>query len=291
MPCPAPMGAEGGAASGAPWPQWLEAARVDDNVAVAAYETTPARFRAALKTGLALAHFHFGESMTRREESACSERLGFRRGAVEEPAPWALIVFSPAYAAAARLTAACAAARLAGVAQVGAISLGGEPTASALVSLDLSGVEDIFQPDGTRFAALLNELTAYPEGPGRVVLLHAGELDEAARSLRHMGIPRYEERRPPRLRIEGDAGIDREILAFAHGGAAALDAALTTPGTPDAVYRAPDAAATPAPGAPLTLCPGCEGFWLHPGLGPGFFAVSRQVFAPWAAPAGGNAAS
>ncbi|MDE6734868.1 MAG: hypothetical protein K2J64_05330 [Desulfovibrio sp.] len=295
MECPAPEAAGGGAA-GAFWPEWLEAARVDDSIAGATYEATPARFRAALKTGLALAHFHFGESLSRREESACNGRLGFRRGAIYEPAPWALIVFSPAYAAAARLTAACVAARLAGVAQVGAISLGGEPVAPALVSLELSGVEDMFRLESGRFDALMDELARRPgsrreDTLGRVVLLHAGELDEVAKHIRARNIPCFEERRPPRLRVDADAGIDREILAFAHGGTRALEAALTAAGPADAVYRAAAASATPSPDAPLTLCPGCEGFWLHPALGPEFFTISRQVFAPWAPRAAENPAS
>ena len=291
MPCPAPEATEGCAASGTFWPEWLEAARVDDGIAGSAYEATPARFRAALKTALALAHFHFGESLTRREEAACNGRLGFRRGAIYEPAPWALLVFSPAYAAAARFTAACVAARLAGVAQVGAICLGGEPKAPALVSLELSGVEDMFQLERDRFAALMDELAGRPgsRAAGRVMLLHAGELDEAAEHIRARNIPCFEERRPPQLRVETGAGIDRELLAFAHGGAAALEAALAAPGPVDAVYRA--AGAAPAPDAPLSLCPGCEGFWLHPGLGPEFFTVSWQVFAPWAPRASENPAS
>ncbi|WP_165078911.1 MULTISPECIES: hypothetical protein [unclassified Desulfovibrio] len=293
MPCPAPEAAAGGAAAGAFWPEWLEGARVDDSVAGAAYEATPPRFRAALKSGLALAHFHFGESLSRREESACNGRLGFRRAALWEPAPWALIVFSPAYAAAARLTAACVAARLAGVAQVGAVCLGGEPVAPAVVSLELSGVEDMFQLERDRFAALMDELAGRCEtrAPGRVVLLHAGELDEVAQAVRARNIPCFEECRPPRLRIEADAGIDRAILAFAQGGPAALDAALAAAGTADVVYRAAAASATPSPEAPLTLCPGCEGFWLYPGLGPEFFTVSRRVFAFWAPSAAESPAS
>lgn len=291
MAHPAPEAAKEHAPWDAPWPEWLEAARVDDGLPGAAYEATPARFRAALKTGLALAHFHFGESLTRREENACSGRLGFTRRAAWAPAPWALIVFPPAYAAAARLTAACAAARLAGVPQVGAICPGGGPLAPALVSLELSGVEDIFQPDAGRLPALMDELATRPGKPGRVVVLHAGELDELAQHIRALGIPCFEERRPPRLRIEAATGIDRELLAFAHGGPAALDAALTAAGPADAVYGSPDAAPAPSPEAPLCLCPGCEGFWLHPGLGPEFFTVSRQVFAPWSLRADENAAS
>lgn len=270
------------AGSGAPalpasWPAWLEAARVDDALAASAYEATPPRFRAALKTGLALAHFHFGERVTRVDDTARHDRLGFARVRSCVPAPWALIVFSPAYAAAARLTAACAAALLAGVPRVGAVCLGGDPQAAALVSLELSGVEDIFRLDAGRFATLLDALAAAPGPRGRVVVLHGGELEALAPAIRKQGIPCHEEQRPPRLRVEEAAPIDRELLAFAHG-AAAVDAALTA-SPADAVFRA-DAGA--APDAPLTLCPGCEGFWLYPDLEPKFFTVSRQAFATWA---------
>lgn len=275
--------AAGVADAGAPpWPAWLEAARLDDSLAAAAYEATPARFRAALKTGLALAHFHFGESPTRRDGARASGRLGFCEAALCSPAPWALIVLDPAYAAAARLTAACAAALLAGVPEVAALSPGAVPPPAALVSLELSGVEDIFSLDAARVGALLDELAALPGPRGRVVILHDGQLGGMARGIRARGLPCYEERRPPRLRIEEGAPIDRALLAFAHGGTAALEAALTATGPADAVYSPGGEALAPAPDAPLTLTAGCEGFWLYPGLDPDFFTVSRLALAPWA---------
>ncbi|MBD5646579.1 MAG: hypothetical protein HDQ89_02800 [Desulfovibrio sp.] len=264
-----------------PWPAWLEAARVADGRVAAAYEATPPRFRAALKTGLALAHFHFGESASCRDEAETSARLGFQCASSRAPAPWALIILSPAYAAAARLTAACAAARLAGVPHVAALCPGEAPQQAALVSLELSGVEDIFSPAADRVPALLHELAAHPGPAGRIVLLHSGNLDDMAQAVRAWHIPCYEERRPPRLRVEEDADIDREVLAFAHGGKRALEAALAASGLADAVYRPAGVELTPAPDAPLTLAPGCEGFWLHPGLTPEFFTVSRLAFAPW----------
>ena len=268
-----------------PWPAWLEAARVADGRVAAAYEATPPHFRAALKTGLALAHFHFGESASRRDETNASARLGFQRASSCVPAPWALLILSPAYAAAARLTAACAAARLAGVPHVAALCPGEAPQQAALVSLELSGVEDIFSPAADRVPALLHELADLPGPRGRIVLLHAGlhdgDLDDMAQGIRARGIPCYEERRPPRLRVEDGAHIDREVLAFAHGGKRALEAALAASGLADAVYRPAGVELMPAPDAPLTLAPCCEGFWLHPGLTPEFFTVSRLAFAPW----------
>lgn len=265
-----------------PWPAWLEASRVDDSATAAAYEATPPRCRAALKAALAVAHFHFGESASFREDTLRNERVGFFRGRCRYPAPWVLLVFPPDYAAAARLTAACAAALLAGVARVGAVCPGGTPRDQALVSLELSGVEDIFQSDRAALGVLLDELAAMPGPRGRVVLLHAGELAEIAQRARDRNIPCYEEGRPPHLRVEQGAGIDRDLLAFAHGGTAALDAALAQAGPVDAVYRAVTEPPSPAADARLTLGAGCEGFWLHPGLDPGFFTVSRQAFAPLA---------
>ena len=261
-----------------PWPRWLEACRVDDGVVAAAYEATPASFRAALKAGLALAHFHFGEAATCRDDSVRNMRLGFLRMRRRQPAPWTLMVLSPAYAAAARLTAACAAALLAGVPHVAAVFPGGAPRPAALVSLELSGVEDIYEPDAGDVAALLAEMAALPGPCGRVILLHGGELADLARFVRQRHIPCYEEDRAPRLRVEEDAGIDLELLAFAQGGKTALEAALAAEGPPDAVYGSPQTATAPAPKARLTLGAGCEGFWLHPGLVPEFFTVCRQGF-------------
>ena len=161
------------------WPEWAEEARLDDDLAAAAYEATPPACRAALKTGLALAHMHFGQSPGCLRESRGDPHLGFWRHTASFPAPWAVLAFTPEYAAAARLTAACVPALLADVPLVGAVCVGGAPHRAALVSLELSGVEDIFCLDETGLCALLEE--SQP-GPGRLVLLHKGELDNVARA-------------------------------------------------------------------------------------------------------------
>ena len=81
------MGAE--APSVVSWPQWAEDARLDDDLAAAAYEATPAPLRAAVKTGLALAHMHFGESTTSQRNEVRNAHLGFWRRSIAHPAPWA----------------------------------------------------------------------------------------------------------------------------------------------------------------------------------------------------------
>lgn len=268
------------------WPEWAEEARLDDEPAASAYEATPPSCRAALKTGLALAHMHFGQSPGCLHEGRHDSHLGFWRHAASFPAPWAMLAFTPQYAAAARLTAACAPALLAGVPLVGAACVGGAPTSAALVSLELSGVEDIFLLNETGLCTLLEE--SQP-GPGRLVLLHRGELDNVARAARALGLPCYEERRAPALILPEPDAFDLDILSFAQ--ADALEQALenSRPTLPAAVYLRPEAArghckarshdSFPYAGV-LALSPGCEGFWLHAGLTPDFFMVSRLAFGP-----------
>ncbi len=272
--------------SSACWPEWAEEARLDDALAASAYEGTPPSCRAALKTGLALAHMHFGQSPGCLREGRRDPHLGFWRYTASFPAPWAVLAFTPEYTAAARLTAACAPALLAGVPLVGAVCVGGAPASPALVSLELSGVEDIFLLDETGLCALLEE--SQP-GPGRLVLLHKGELDNVAHAARTLGLPCHEERRAPALNLPDPDAFDLNILAFAQGDALeqALEAARAP--LPAAIYLRPEAARThckpqshdplPCAGA-LALSPGCEGFWLHAGLTPDFFMVSRLAFGP-----------
>ncbi|MDR1855592.1 MAG: hypothetical protein LBR22_00295 [Desulfovibrio sp.] len=265
------------------WPEWAEAMRVDDGLVAEAYDATPAGCRAALKTGLALAFLHFGQQPKRVLEERTEPELGFWRHVADDPAPWAMVAFPCDYTAAARIAAACVPALLAGVPLVGAASIGGPPSTQALAALELSGVEDILQLDVAGLCALLEE--AQP-GNGRLVLLHAGELESCAHAARILNLPCHQERRPPILAIPDPAAFDLEALGFAHG--AALTPALEPahPVAPDAVFIAEAGAKTlcrasrhgPHDTARLALCPGTEGFWLHQGLGPAFFRTRRRAF-------------
>ncbi len=44
------------------WPEWLENCRCPDELFAEAYDTLPDSFRAALKTAIAAAFFHFGQN-------------------------------------------------------------------------------------------------------------------------------------------------------------------------------------------------------------------------------------
>ncbi len=279
---------------GPQWPQWAEDARLDDSLAANAYEATPPAYRAAIKTGLALAHMHFGSSTGHGRETRDDERLGFWREHEHHAAAWTVIAFPPSYAAAARLAAACMPPILADVPLVGAVCVGGTPHPSALVSLELSGVENIFVLDAPGLHALLEQCGP---GPGRLLLLHAGELTQTAGFARTLGLPCWQEDQPPTLLLPptdaaemSDTGaevqaFDVKALAFAQAGAHFVqNAAHSKPDAQYVFYRPARHAScchkkSTQTGAPLlALTPGCEGFWLHPGLNPNFFRVHSLAF-------------
>ena len=178
---------------------------------------------------------------------------------------------------------------LAGVPLTGAFCLGGEPTPEVLVTLELAGVEDAFALPAADFTRLTRELPQC-----RVVLLHGLDGD----ALPERGdLPGriWREDALPLFLLPQDTAVDAELLAFAHGpdctaqalhGEAAqtvLDGGpLPGPCLPAAVLEEDEAArlAMEGEGAPveLLLTPGCEAFWLHPGLTPDFFRCRRRAF-------------
>ncbi len=261
------------------WPEWTEAYRPDDNQIASAYESIVPQLRAVIKTGLALAHMYFGEVTETRCETVRNHHLGFWRATHMRSVPWAIVAFTARYAAAARLAAACVAAQLGGVPLVGAVCVGGTPTKEALVSLELSGVEDIFVLNAAQLDALL--ATMVP-APGRLVLLHTGELDMIADTFRAQGMLCFEERRMPLLAMPEPNLFDSTAISFAQAEAYASIRQKVMPEKADAVYLSPKKAyAVCMEGAsapPLLLTPGCEGFWLHPGLTPSSFHVQTTAF-------------
>lgn len=265
------------------WPDWAETKRVDDGLCLEAYEATPPKCRTSVKAGIALTFMRFGQcaGLTREERQDASGGYWLQKESF--PAPWAVVAFTPAYTAAARLTAACVPARMAGVPLLGAVCVDGQPSAQALVSLELCGVEDIFVLNAPELCALLEETLP---GPGRLVLLHEGELDSALRAARALGVPCQEERRPPALAAPDPSVFDLELLSFSQGKAIADALEPANPVAPAALYLTARAARGhcrrhgPHHADSLALSPGCEGFWLHPGLTPDFFRVSRMAFGP-----------
>lgn len=278
-------GAAGGSGNESPaggsWPFLPESARVPDAVCAAAYEAADPRCRAAVKTGLALgmALFDAGSPGGVRRLDRRDARLGFRWTEIRRPAPWALIFLSPRWDAAARLAAVALCAQLAEVPRIGAVCIGGNPAPSILAALELCGVEDVFRADDA--ASALPDALLRSAG-GRAALLHDGDLDDAAARIRRVGIPLFEERRPPRLALDRPDLFPPDVLRFCHG-AAAEDALAgrRPPDGADAVLTDADGASTPGDAEDfdagrLQIAPGCEGFWRHHGLDPDFFSVTRR---------------
>ena len=157
------------------------------------------------------------------------------------------------------------------------------------MTLELAGVEDAFALPAADFARLAGELPRC-----RVVLLHG--LDGAALPERDRLPGRiWHEDALPLFLLPQDVAVDKELLAFAHGpdcaaqalhgkaARAVLDGGpLPGPCLPAAVLEEDEAArlAMTDETSPveLLLAPGCEAFWLHPGLTPDFFRCRRRAF-------------
>jgi hypothetical protein len=140
-----------------------------------------------------------------------------------------------------------------------------------LCALELAGQEQIYVLDVAQSLDLLRSLAAQPR-QGRLVLLHRGALSVLCAAAAEAGVPCWEERRAPVLRICGSEP-DVALVQLAHPDAASAEGAA-----PDAVYRSwPDGVQVRAP---LVFSPGMEGCWLHPSLMPDFFRTTALVFGP-----------
>lgn len=272
------------------WPAQLENCRVPDDACAAAYEAALPQCRAAVKTGLALGMAYYEQGDASGGHCRCERRdrrLGYWQARGRHPASWAIMAFPPAYAAAARLAAVALCAQLAETPLLGAVCVGGMPSGPALTALELCGVEDIFCMDPADLCALLEELPA----PGRLVLLHAGELDGIAATARVLSLRTFEERGAPTLVVQRPDLFDETVLRFCHGDAAVERALTPGTGRPEAIFTAEAAARAHSKvrdGGPfrsgavplgrLNLSPGCEGLWLYADLSPDFFSVFRHSF-------------
>lgn len=254
-------------------PAWLEDARLAEESLAAAYDAAPPACLAALKTGLALAHSHFGDPPPLAREEWLKKGRGFRGFCQARPLRWALVLFDDSFSAAARLCAAAAAPVFAGVETILAVCLEGEPCFQALTALELCGVEDIFLLQQADLERLFRDLG--PSGSAVFLGPKAGEAEPLARA---RGLMTYKDRGEPALSLLSPDEFPVRTLEFCQGEAARR---LNSDACPDAVYAGAERARQLAfsQKAPrLILGPGCEGFWLHPGLSPAFFRPGSSAF-------------
>ena len=268
------------------WPAWLEGRRIEDGLCADAYEAAGPGARAAVKTAIAMFLKYSGSSAEVVHEERTDRLAGFWRSRTVFPAPWALVAFTPNYAAAARMLGAVMPAVCAGVSLIGCACIGGAPAGPVLAALELAGIEDIFTLTEAEASALLEETQP---GPGRLVLLHSGRLDTLRQQAGALHVPVFEERRPPSITITRPELFDLEVLRFAQG-RQPVQTALESPApdVPDVLYSSPESVKSHCLAgaraqfslgmAPLALAPGCEAFWLHHGLGRSFFLTHRVGF-------------
>ncbi|MCR5259383.1 MAG: hypothetical protein K6E40_14645 [Desulfovibrio sp.] len=270
-------------------PDWVENARINDDLRADAYEAAPPYRRALLKTGMALAHAQFGVADDETRTLFHDGHAGFLRGIASRPADWCMIFFGPGHKAAARMTAACVQPRLCGVRQVYAVCLGGLPSAEAMLSFELSGVEDVYSLDEKKACAFAKAL----RGAGRLLFLKDGDegtpLPVTPAMLPH--IRSWQEGALPVLFLRDPDVFNRSDLAFAQGAAPFTE----DEGAADAIYLSKEnAIAAFRDGFPpnlsqtargelspeaLLLTPGCEGFWAYPDLKPDFFTCVMRAYA------------
>lgn len=285
--CTAPAAGTANALTGRPeWPAWIERKRIDDALTAEAYEKAGPTCRAAIKTGTSMFMRYDAPAREVVHEERTDPSSGFWRSRTVFPAPWAVVAFTPEYTAAARLLGAVMPAIITGVPLIAAVCVGGIPSEPLLTALDLAGIEDIFSLSDVELSALLEETQP---GPGRLVLLHTGRLDTLRLQARGLHVPVFEERRAPTITIPRPELFNLDVLRFAQGDSP-VDEALESPApdAPDVLYAAPEAVRRHCLArarsqfslgmAPLALTPGCEGFWLHHGLGRSFFLSHRVGF-------------
>ena len=158
-------------------PEWLEAYRLPDDLIAEAYEKTPPAYRAALKTGIALAHFHFGSLPSMESRIICVRNLGFSQRKIGVPADWAAIVMPATLKGASPVCAAAILPALAGVERIIALCAGMPLKTDIALGLELCGVNDIFMAEEHQCFRALAELSRVSRA-GRILFLHTGELSK-----------------------------------------------------------------------------------------------------------------
>lgn len=251
--------------------QWLENFRQTDAELEAAYELIAPKFRAAIKTGIAMTEFHFRPRRAKTGESQASPILGFQESSSCQPVELAIIVLDADYAAMARLCAAACLPALAGVQRTLAIIAGQkQPSAEILLTLELCGIEDIYCLNPEQ---LLNLPEKLPQNSA-VSILHDGKMANLAGKLRKAAGRLYEEAHAPDLLIISPDHFDPEILRFCQGNMP-QDCLQPHEKQYACAYIAPEMPCDNI-NASLFLEPGCEGFWLHAGLNPELYMACRM---------------
>lgn len=255
----------------------LEPFRAPDSIMAAAYEKTPAKCRAAIKTAIAITNFHFHPQRDDIRKNITSPNEGFASKLVQSPCKGALLIFPGDMRDAARVCGAASLAALSGVSQIMAIAIGAVPAEGVLTTLELCGVEDIFILPMCQ----LPLVTASFSSLIPIIYIDNGFSEGFSSPWREAVISSdfFYFSKKPRIVLLSPASFDREILAFCHS-PNAITEIIPQDGYCDAIFFEPQTTEIPKNlNASLLLEPGCEGFWLFPRLDREFFMNRTTRFA------------
>ncbi len=249
------------------WPEWLELKRIPDALLAQAYGNVSPAWRQALKTGIALAHFHFGsaDGSLRQERENC--HLGFAEIRQSQVLAWTIVCVSRHLDAPARICAALVLPLLAGVQNICLVFLDHKPSLASLLAPELCGMEDVYELSRQEFEDLLKFLATKPQCAGKLFFLGKQADPDLLAMADGLNLRYASSFARPKLLLQDPDIFNMDLLEFLHGAAPAKDPGLHN------VWDCVFASSPPAKktGSRLVLCPGCEGFWLFNDLAPEAF--------------------
>ncbi len=254
-------------------PSCLQEYALEDELLAAAYEATPAPYRAWIKTTLALVHAVYKEQASLSIQHHFWPDAGFAHEQTARPHPWALFGLSSSFAAPTRLAAALMAARLAHCEPVlvRVAEQGSFPNA-LLTAAELTGVSQIASLTQKQWLHVVAEQAHMP-----LVLFDDAE-HGLQKSLQVQDLSRiiwYDT--PPTFGIAHDM-IDKDALCWAHPDArimslqTRMNEQASLPVYFDAVFHAPPHKPALPDGVRARLFLPCQGegaltgAWLGPSV-------------------------
>lgn len=257
-------------------PEWIETKRIQDSCFSYAYETSPPRYRSALKTGIALSSFNF--NFQNNEEKNCIKnwQKGFKRETCRCPCDWTIIIFDSSYSAAARICAAATLPILANVPVIFAIAIGSSIEAPLLCALELCGINDVFCISSAELDKFLWEIytsNAFSPAKGKLVLLSAYSNSHIFSCYPASHIIRLPVK--PNIKILAHSDADIELIKYAQN---CMPEDFNPCLPVDCLINLSGTACKDEASATLVLGKGCEGFWLYPFLSPLSFSLIKTEF-------------
>lgn len=236
---------------------WVEELRIPDDISASAYDAFPASYRAALKTGIALNHFYYGDMPEEKQKRIRCKHLGFGRRETSLALDWTAIILQGGFRGPAALCSAVLLPVFSRVEKIVVFCLDAMPSREILLALDLCGMSDIFLADESQCAMALQHIYTL-SARGNALLLCNGGFKEFESRIGNLGIPALRMEYNPRLLLADKNGFDEDRLRFCTGFSLETD-----PGK----WRVWDAAfcsswrEAESIEARLRLLPGCEGYW------------------------------